>query len=370
MAGRPHKQFARIATFAALPLAEASKKYRLARFTEDIDVDDMFGEAAELVFVAKGTVKLDRIELATDQYAGIYIVDGDLVVDGPIDFAHADGAAVLCVTGSVKAASLAISDEAHLWVAKDLVLSGPLVNKLSDAGGIQVLGKTKSVDAKPAKAGKPVKAATKVHPVIAKVAPVEPISIDEADKRFGLRALLDVAQCETPKAAFVHVGNASASLVDLREPAPDGKAAAYIIDGDLDVDVLAIDAAPMSTWGILVVTGNVRVKKLGCISDGRLWIGKNLDVAEVAVANPKVHVAGVATIALLVMRMMPPAFANAPNVGALVDIEEGPLASWASKWHAMLPARVLQNATLAPAHAGSSVDQLVEALVAGATLRA
>jgi hypothetical protein len=369
MAPHPNKQLARIAAFTAVPLADAAKRYKLARFTGDMAFEDMYGEVPSSVFVVKGTVRLDTLRLDTAQYAGVYVVDGDLVVDGPIGFAHSDGAAVLCVTGSVRAASLELAGEAHLWIAKDLALTGPLVNKLSDAGGLRVLGKTRSADAKPAKAVSSGK--TKLHPAIAKLAPFAPIGIDEADARFGVRALLDVAQCDVPKAAYVHAGDVSArGLVDLREPAPDGKASLYIVDGDLDVDMLAIDATEMSAWGILVVTGNVRAKSLGCIGDGRLWVGKGLDVAGAAVAGPKLHVAGTATIPLLVIRMMPPAFASAPNVGTLVDIEEGALKAWASTWHAALPARVLQSAALAPPFANSSIGSLVEALVAGATLRA
>ncbi len=156
-------------------------------------------------------------------------------------------------------------------------------------------------------------------------------------------------------------------MLDLREPAPDGKAAAYIIDGDLDVDMVAIDARDMSTWGILVVTGDVRAKQLSCIFDGKLWVGHDLDVADIAVAN-KLHVVGEARIPMLVIRMMPPRFTRQPTIGTLIDIESGPLASWASKWHASLPARVLQQDALAPDHAGSSLEKLAASLVAGASL--
>ena len=140
MDSTPDEQFARLATFVAVPLANAIEKYDLERFTEDTDFNDMFGDPPDMVFVASGTVKLDQIKLDTMQYAGVYIIDGDLVVDGPIEFAHADGAAVLCVNGSVTAKSLSLSDEAHLWVTEDLTVEDEVTNDLSDAGSLQVLG--------------------------------------------------------------------------------------------------------------------------------------------------------------------------------------------------------------------------------------
>ena len=140
MDSTPDEQFARLAPFVAVPFAEATEKYDLERFTEDVDFSDMFGDPPETVFVASGNVKLAEIKLDTAQYAGVYIIDGNLVVDGAFEFAHADGAAVLCVIGSVTATSLSISDEAHLWVTEDLTVEDEVTNDLSDAGSLQVLG--------------------------------------------------------------------------------------------------------------------------------------------------------------------------------------------------------------------------------------
>ena len=134
------EQFARLATFVAVPLEDAVERYDLDRFTEDTDFEDMFGDAPETVFVARGTVKLDELKLDTVQYAGVYIIDGDLIVDGPFEFTHADGAAVLCVIGSVTAKSLSISEEAQLWITEDLTVEGEVTEDLSDAGALQVLG--------------------------------------------------------------------------------------------------------------------------------------------------------------------------------------------------------------------------------------
>ena len=139
MDSTPGEQFAQLAPFVAVPFEQAAETYDLDRFTEDMDFRDMFGDPPETVFVAKGAVKLSEIKLDTMQYAGVYIIEGDLVVDGAFEFAHSDGAAVLCVIGSVTADSLSISGEAHLWITGELTVEGELTNELSDAGSLHVL---------------------------------------------------------------------------------------------------------------------------------------------------------------------------------------------------------------------------------------
>ncbi len=145
---KPHKAFAKLAQFSAISYDLANERFHLDASDDTppdgfgIAVSDAFGEDPEHVFFREGDVKVagDLAIGATGDYAGVYVIDGNLEVDGLLDFTQIDGAAILLVTGNLKAKNLAVAQEAQLWVAKNVEVAGYVIAGVSDAGGLAVKG--------------------------------------------------------------------------------------------------------------------------------------------------------------------------------------------------------------------------------------
>lgn len=143
---KPHPGFAGLADFVAMPYEKAEARYHLAEIDEtpprgfDVAVEDIFGEDPEVVFVHKGEVHHggDVIIGAVGEYAGLYILHGDLQVDGLLAFTQVDGGAVLYVKGNLRARNLAVAQEAQLWVSGNLEVTDFVLAGVSDAGGLAV----------------------------------------------------------------------------------------------------------------------------------------------------------------------------------------------------------------------------------------
>jgi hypothetical protein len=143
---KPHRGFWHLAAFTAMPYEKAEERYKLSEVDEtppdgfDIGIEDIFGEEPETVFVHKGPVHHDGDVTigAVGEYAGIYIIDGDLEVGGLLSFTQVDGGSVLYVKGDLRARDLAMAQEAQLWVSGNLKITGHVLTALSQAGGLAV----------------------------------------------------------------------------------------------------------------------------------------------------------------------------------------------------------------------------------------
>lgn len=141
---KPHRGVAKLTSFVAISLDDANERFELEDAHPDWSLEDLLGEAPAHVFVHDGKVEIDgdlAIAVSGD-HAGVYVIEGDLVVGGMLELALADGDLVLRVTGSVRAANLAVIGQAHLWIGKDLKVAGYLVDGMSDGGGLRVEGAT------------------------------------------------------------------------------------------------------------------------------------------------------------------------------------------------------------------------------------
>lgn len=146
--GKPHKGFSKLAKFTSMPFEEASEKFHFDETDDNppdgfnIAISDIFGDDPEEVFVFEGDVthKGDLSLKAIGDYAGVYVIVGNLIVDGVLDYTQCDGGSVVFVTGSIKAKSVAADQEAQLWVGKNIEVADYLIAKTSDAGGIAVKG--------------------------------------------------------------------------------------------------------------------------------------------------------------------------------------------------------------------------------------
>lgn len=146
--GKPHKSFSKLAKFTSVDWEDVNERFQLDESDDDppagygIAVSDAFGDDPEEAFVHEGDVHSDGdIAVgASGDYAGVYIIDGDLEVGGVLDFTQVDGAAILFVTGSLRAKTVAVAQEAQLWVGKNLEVSDYILAGVSDAGGLAVKG--------------------------------------------------------------------------------------------------------------------------------------------------------------------------------------------------------------------------------------
>lgn len=113
----------------------------------------------------------------------------------------------------------------------------------------------------------------------------------------------------------------------------------------------------------------MRVKHLGVVWDGKLWVGGNLEVTDLSLSHG-FDVQGDAKINTLLFQGSFPRFAKLPSITTLAGRDKDPLKSWQTPWHDKLPKLVVQAKLFVPEHARSNMDVLVETLAAGKQLRA
>lgn len=143
-----HPAFAPLAKFSAKAFGAADDVYSFSEVSEDWQLEDLFGDEPEHVFVFHGDLQLTKLSVnVSGDDAGVYVIEGDLTVDGPLEITQTDGASVLYVTGDVSAKSIKLADQAHLWVGGELNVEGDTdLSDLEDAGALVVGGETWSDD--------------------------------------------------------------------------------------------------------------------------------------------------------------------------------------------------------------------------------
>jgi hypothetical protein len=143
---KPHKSFAKLAKFSAVVASAADERFHVDEVHPDWDLPSLFGKRPDTIFIHEGSVEVEgNLSVAvTGAYAGVYVIDGDLLVSGLFEYAQIDGASVLYVTGSVRTRDLALASEAQLWIGKKLTVDDHIVEDMTDAGSLFVKGATKA----------------------------------------------------------------------------------------------------------------------------------------------------------------------------------------------------------------------------------
>jgi hypothetical protein len=133
----------------ALALLPADSRVDGAAGADDFEFDALFGDDPERVFVHRGDITVSgTIAIGNGHHDGygedglVYLIDGDLTVDGPLHFYNEGYYVGLLVTGSVTAENLFCSSECWLFVAGSLTVSNLLVTNLYECGSLRVQGST------------------------------------------------------------------------------------------------------------------------------------------------------------------------------------------------------------------------------------
>ncbi|MEJ3745006.1 hypothetical protein WEI85_17130 [Actinomycetes bacterium KLBMP 9797] len=133
----------------ALALLPPGSRADGAAGADVFEFDALFGDDPERVFVHRGDITVSgtiAIGNGHDEGYGedgqVYLIDGDLTVDGPLHFYNDGYYVALLVTGSVTAENLFCSSECWLFVAGSLTVSNLLVTDLYECGSLRVQGST------------------------------------------------------------------------------------------------------------------------------------------------------------------------------------------------------------------------------------
>lgn len=97
-------------------------------------IEDLFGEEPETYMRAEGDRLPGNVFLNRPDDYGLWIVDGDLIVEKALCLSVWDMTNVVIVTGDLEAEGLVLDAEVHFYVLGATTLSGPLIANLSDAG--------------------------------------------------------------------------------------------------------------------------------------------------------------------------------------------------------------------------------------------
>jgi len=109
-------------------------------------VEELFGWAPEHFLVHRGDSIVDEsVHLGNspnEDEDTLYVIDGDLTINGPLRFENLDVYTTLFVTGKVTARSLLCLQDSCLFIGGSLEVRELLVTDLTDAGHLVVHGTT------------------------------------------------------------------------------------------------------------------------------------------------------------------------------------------------------------------------------------
>lgn len=127
----------------AVPFEEASEKYSIEEVTLD-QLDDLFPDDPEHFHVHKGDVVAEGPFVVGYVYEEddltVYVIDGDLTIDGPLVFRQADAYAALFVTGNLTCTNAYVAWDAQLFVGGSMTVTGLLATYITDAGHFSIKG--------------------------------------------------------------------------------------------------------------------------------------------------------------------------------------------------------------------------------------
>ncbi|MFI2433036.1 hypothetical protein [Streptomyces sp. NPDC018693] len=131
-----------------VPLAEATERYDIGEASNELvdGPEDILGDEPECFFVHRGHLTVDGPLVMgngpNEAVDTVYVIDGDLTVNGPMRFMNMDVYTPLYVTGSVTAEDLLCLLDCNLIIGGSLTVGGLLMTKLTDGGMLVVHGAT------------------------------------------------------------------------------------------------------------------------------------------------------------------------------------------------------------------------------------
>lgn len=135
------RPFVELATFRPLSAEAGTAQYALLDVSDDsVAYEDLFGGGDFTFAIHDGPLSLPGPLLVRNEEPHVIVIEGDLVVDGPLVLADNGIYVPLWITGSLIASDLAVFSDAQLFIQGDLRLSGTLVTQTSDAAHLVVHG--------------------------------------------------------------------------------------------------------------------------------------------------------------------------------------------------------------------------------------
>lgn len=129
-------------------MAEATERYDIGAASNGSwdDLDARFAEEPECFFVHQGDVTAEGPLVMgngpDESVDTVYVIDGDLTVNGPMRFMSMDVYTPLYVTGSITARDLLCLWDCNLIIGGSLTVGGLLMTELTDWGTLVVRGAT------------------------------------------------------------------------------------------------------------------------------------------------------------------------------------------------------------------------------------
>ncbi len=121
--------------FEERPYEELDEELTLAEISGGAwYVEDIFGEEPETFMRTEGDALPGNICLNRPDDYGLWVIDGDLEVEGALCLSVRDTVNAVVITGELRAEGLVLDSDVQLYVLGATNLSGPLISSLSDAG--------------------------------------------------------------------------------------------------------------------------------------------------------------------------------------------------------------------------------------------
>ncbi|MCP3063326.1 hypothetical protein LXT21_31560 [Myxococcus sp. K38C18041901] len=132
------------ARFQPLDTEEGLERYDLLEVSDDsVDYADLFGGGDVNFVVHEGSLSLSGPTSVQNEEQRVCVIEGDLIVDGPLVIHDVDVYVPLWIKGSLIARDLLLVDDAQVFIEGDLKLSGNLVTEVTDAAHLVVHGEAK-----------------------------------------------------------------------------------------------------------------------------------------------------------------------------------------------------------------------------------
>lgn len=129
------------ARFQPLERELGFERYDLLEVSDDsVNYEDLFGGQEVDFVVHDGPLTLTGPTFVRNESPGVCVIEGDLVVDGPLVISDLDVYVPLWIKGSLIARDLVLSDDAQVFIEGDLKLTGNLVTHGTDATHLVVHG--------------------------------------------------------------------------------------------------------------------------------------------------------------------------------------------------------------------------------------
>jgi hypothetical protein len=129
------------ARFHPLETELGLERYNLLEVSDDsVDYEDLFGGNEVAFVVHEGTLTPGGPTYVGNEEPMVCVIEGDLIVDGPLVIRDLGLYVPLWIKGSLIARDLLLSDEAQVFIEGDLKLTGNLVTNCTDAAHLVVHG--------------------------------------------------------------------------------------------------------------------------------------------------------------------------------------------------------------------------------------